>query len=434
MEMTTILNLAATVLALAALFGYLNHRILKLPLTIGLMALALAVSIAILAADRMLGLSIAGDARSIIEQVDFHDSLMLGMLSFLLFAGALHVNLSALMRWRLPVLLMATLGLVISTALIGVMTYAALTLIGFEIALIWCLVFGALISPTDPVAVLSILKGMNAPEDFEAKIAGESLFNDGVAVVLFLALLAVAGGGPTGHEGEAAAQAQGGDGSVGVVDILELFAIEIGVGVGLGLAGGWLAYQALRGVDDYVVELLITLALVTGVYAIATQLHASGPLAVVLAGLMIGDHGTRFAMSDQTQQHIETFWELIDEVLNAALFLLIGFELLVIELTGPLFVAMLCAIPIALLARTAAVSLPLWISRAAGAEIGPGVQRALIWGGVRGGISVALALSLPAFEGRDLVLAMTYGVVIFSILVQGLTIQRLVPAPEPDGS
>ena len=426
METLTVLNLAATILVLAALFGYLNYRYLRLPLTIGLMALSLAVSIAILVADRLLGLGIASDARSLVERIDFHDSLMLGMLSFLLFAGALHVKVSALMRWWLPVTLMATLGLLVSTALIGALTYGALSLIGFEVAFIWCLVFGALISPTDPVAVLSVLKSMKASEAFEAKIVGESLFNDGVAVVLFLALLSIAGAGG-GHEAASAAAHETG----GVaMQVLELFAVEVGVGVVLGLGGGWIAYRAMLKIDDYVVELIITLALVVGVYAIANQLHASGPLAVVLAGLMIGDRGVRFAMSETTQHHIETFWELIDEVLNAALFLLIGFELLVIELSGPMFLAMLVAIPIVLLARTASVSLPLWLSRLTGAEIGVGVQKALIWGGIRGGISVALALSLPAFEGRDVVLAMTYGVVIFSILVQGRTIQKVVPGPE----
>ncbi|MBX2855401.1 MAG: sodium:proton antiporter [Rhodobacteraceae bacterium] len=417
MTAATFLNLSAAVFGFAALFGYLNERYLRLPLTIGLMVIALATSVAILIAEALFNFGAAESARGWLRQIDFHASLMIGMLSFLLFAGALHTDLSALLRQRRAVLLMATMGVALSTVVVGLLTYGLSTALGLGISFEWCLVFGALISPTDPVAVLSILRRVAVPKPLQATIAGESLFNDGVGVVLFLALLEIAVGshGAGAHGGEGATAA-----SIGM-----LFVKEIGLGIALGLAGGGLAYTALRRLDQYVVEVIITLALVLGVYAIATTLHASGPLAVVIAGLIIGNQGAAHAMSEATRQHVTNFWELIDEILNAALFLLIGFEVLIIGFGLGTITAALAAIPIALIGRMVAVSGPATALRALGDRLQPGAAPILIWGGLRGGISVALALSLPEFEGRDTVLAMTYAVVVFSIVVQGLTMQRV---------
>jgi CPA1 family monovalent cation:H+ antiporter len=332
------------------------------------------------------------------------------MLSFLLFAGALHINLEDLTEHRLVIALLATVGLVLSTAIIGVLTFAVVSLLGIELSLLHCLVFGALISPTDPIAVLAILKQAGAPRALETQIAGESLFNDGVAVVLFLVLVEIASGGDTT-----------------ATDAMMLLVREAAGGVAFGLVIGGIAYVLLRGVDDYQVEVLITLALVVGGYALAMELHISGPIAVVVAGLLIGNHGRRLAMSDTTRDHLDTFWELIDEVLNAVLFVLIGLEVLLVTVSASLAVAAAAAIVIVLVARFVSAGLPVAILRPF-RDFSPRAVRILTWGGLRGGISVALALSLAPSPQRDVILTITYGVVLFSILVQGLTIGRLVRA------
>lgn len=411
MDATSLLNISAILLGFAALFGWLNTMYLKLPMTIGLMLIALGSSLAVAGLDAAFDLGYAATARAAIEQIDFHDSLMIGMLHLLLFAGALHTDLEALLRHKWHILLMATLGVVISTAFIGIATYYLVALFGFSIPLTWCLVFGALISPTDPVAVLSIIRTLTVPKTLQTKIAGESLFNDGIGVVVFLVLLGVA-------------TSEGGHVEPG--EVLTLLFEEIVIGVLIGLALGYLAYRAMRTIDDYVVEVIISLALVTGSWALCSYVHASGPLAVVVAGLFIGNHGSRFAMSEETHEYLVKFWELVDEILNAVLFLLIGFEILVIPFSQNLLLLVLAIIPVVLLGRTLAVSAPTAVIRQGGGDIEKGTVPVLVWGGLRGGISVALALSLPEFEGKSAVLAMTYGVVIFSILVQGLTIQRLI--------
>ncbi len=415
MTITTFLNLAAVIVTLAAVFGFINHRWLGLPNTIGLVVIALAVSMAAIGLDAFFPrLAFKSSVQQALELLDLSDVLMKGMLSFLLFAGALHVDLAALLSRKWPILVLAIFGTLLSTALVAIGSFYLLTLIGLAIPFIYCLVFGALISPTDPVAVLGILKRVAVPPSLEAKIAGESLFNDGVGIVLFTILLAIAGAGAAGHGVALTPRA-----------IALLFVTEAGGGILLGLVAGFIAYRAMRAIDEYALEVLISLALVMGSYMIATAIQVSGPLAVVIAGLFIGNHGTKFAMSERTRDHLEKFWALIDEILNSVLFLAIGFEVVALTLTGRTFLAMALAIPLVLASRFASVIAPvtlLGLRR----SLSPGAIPVLTWGGVRGGISVALALALPVFPGREVILAMTYAIVIFSIIVQGLTLEHVI--------
>ena len=410
--MVAVLNAVAALLGLAALFGFLNYRFLKLPQPIGLVIIALLASLALIGLDAVIpGLRLVADVRAAVIELHFSEALMQGMLSFLLFAGALHVDLGALASRKWAIGTMASAGVLISTALVGFGIWGVFALLGIAMPLIYCLVFGALISPTDPVAVLGILKTAKIPKSLEAKIAGESLFNDGVGVVVFIILVAVALGGA--HGGEAP----------GAGGIALLFAREALGGAALGLATGALAFYAIRAVDQHNLEVIITLALVTVTYQIASALHLSGPIAVVVAGLLIGNHGTRLAMSETTRLHLTNFWTLLDEILNAVLFLLIGIELLVIPFqTSPLLAALI-AIPLVLAARFISVGLPITLLGTF-REFTKGAIPVLTWGGIRGGISVALVLSLPPSPERDVLLTVCYGVVLFSIVVQGLTIAR----------
>lgn len=405
----SLFELIGLLLAVAALLGYLNTRFLRLPTTIGIMLLSLAGSLVLV----LVGLfvpSIESFAENIVSQVDFEDVLLDVMLSYLLFAGALHVDLSELAKQKWVIALMATVGILISTALVGTATWLILPLFGFEISYLYCLLFGALISPTDPVAVLGILKKAGVGKSLETKITGESLFNDGVGVVLFLALLSIATG-----QHEASAEHFG-----------KLFAVEVLGGLSLGAALGFAGYFLLRRIDNYQVEVLITLALVTGGYSLASHFHLSGPLAMVVAGLMIGNHGRLLAMSDTTREHLDLFWELVDEILNALLFALIGLELLIVanQFSVQTFLAGLLMIAVVLLCRGIAVSVPVLTLRPF-RKFSDGALKMLTWGGLRGGISVALALALPEEAGRSLFLKLTYMIVIFSIAVQGLTVGRL---------
>lgn len=410
-----LINIATAVITLAAVFGYINHRWLKLPSTIGLVVIALVSSLGVIALDAAVpDLNLRDTARAAFLQIDFHETLMEGLLSFLLFAGALHVNLDELIARKWAIGSLATVGVLISTALNAVGIYYLAQLLGLDLPFVWALVFGALISPTDPVAVLGILKTVpGVPASLRAKIAGESLFNDGVGVVVFAILVTIAVGG--GHGGE----------TVGALDVAELFVVEAFGGALLGLLTGLIAFYAMKSIDEYNLEILITLSLVMLTYGIATQLHISGPIAVVVAGLLMGNHGTRLAMSDKTRQHVETFWNLLDEVLNAALFLLIGFEVIALSFSAPELIAMLSAIPLALAARFISVSIPITLLGLR-QEYTKGAIPVLTWGGLKGGISVALALSLPDVAAREPILAITYGVVVFSIIVQGLSIRRVV--------
>lgn len=400
-------QILALLLTLAAAFSYINHRYIRLPTTIGLMAISLVVSLLLLLVHH-LGADIGEPVRRMLLSIDFEATLLEGMLSFLLFAGALHINLDDLLEHKTVIGTLATVGVVASTFLIGVLAWLALDLLGLELPFLYCLVFGALISPTDPIAVLGILKTLGAPKSLETKIAGESLFNDGVAVVVFLVIARIA----TGSD-------------VGAGDIAVLFVKEAVGGALLGLAAGALIYRMLKQVDNYQVEVLLTLALVTGGYALAMALHISGPIAVVVAGLLIGNQGRTLAMSDVTREHLDMFWELVDEILNAVLFVLIGLEVLLIGFSSTLGLAIALLIPVVVGARFLCVGIPVTIMRRF-TRFSPNAIKILTWGGLRGGISVALALSLPAGPERELILSITYGVVVFSILVQGLTIGKLL--------
>jgi len=417
----TLFEIAALLLVLSALLSWLNRAFFKLPHTIGLLVMALLASFALLALEAFFpAVGLTDTLQGAIGQIDFNETLMKGMLGFLLFAGALHVDFAQLRDKKWSIGSMATIGVLISTFIVGTGFYYLAKLIGFQLPFIWALVFGALISPTDPVAVLSILKTVKMPKSLESKIAGESLFNDGVGVVIFTIIVAIAVGSSGGH----------GDVHISAGYIAELFLVDAVGGAILGLITGWIAYRMMAIIDEHAIEVLISLAIVAGTYAIAYRIdimghHLSGPIAVVVAGLMIGNKGASFAMSDHTKDYLFGFWEMVDEILNSVLFLLIGLEILVLGISTYFAIVILCAIPLVLFARFAAVSVPMKILGTF-KSFTKGAIPVLTWGGVRGGISVALALSLPPSEYKPIILAATYGVVIFSIIVQGLTIKKVV--------
>ena len=408
------LDIIAICLVLTALLAYLNLRFVGLPTTIGVMVAALALSLLLVLLLVLLDtLGIAGGLReneaSFLRSIDFSNVLMQGMLSLLLFAGALHVDLSELRAYRWQIGLLAVLGTSLSTAVVGGLMWWLLPWLGLPLELSWCLLFGALISPTDPIAVMGILKSAGAPKNLEWVIAGESLFNDGVGVVIFSLLLGMLASGTVPGLGEGAT----------------LLLHEAGGGLLFGARLGYIGFRLLRSIDHYQVELLLTLATVMGGYALANWLHVSGPLAMVVAGLVIGHHGRALAMSDTTRHHVDLFWELIDEILNAVLFVLIGLEVVLIRFDGGIALVAVVAVLVTLGARALTVGLPVALGRSA-FRLPPGAARVLTWGGLRGGISVALALLLPAGPQREILVALTYCVVVFSILVQGLSIGKLV--------
>ena len=412
--MMSIFSISAILVGLSAFFGYINYRYLHLPHTIGLVVIALAASLSIIGFDLIEpSVQIGQRITDILRQIDFNKTLMHGMLSFMLFAGALHADFSALKTHRLTIGVMASLGTLISTFVVGVVMWFLFGLFELEVPFIWALVLGALISPTDPVAVLSLFKTVKVPDTLQAKMAGESLFNDGVGVVVFTVVVAIAlSGGEDGSD-------------MGAAEIIELFFTEAVGGAVLGLAAGYIGYRAMFGIDEPSLEVLITLALVMVTYSLALSLHMSGPIAVVVAGLFIGNRGVKYAMSEQTRDYVLTFWTLIDEILNSVLFLLIGLEVLVVaESIGHLGVALL-AIPVTLVARALSVTIPITIL-SHWETFTKGAVPVLIWGGLRGGIAVALALSLPDIKYKAAILSITYGVVLFSIIVQGLTVKPLV--------
>ena len=401
-------SIITIMVVLTAAFSYINLRFLRLPATIGVMLISLICSLTLIVIGKSFP-ELSQALVSAVETFDFETVLMKVMLSFLLFAGAIHIDVARLRKEFAPIALYATLGIMLSTALVGFAMFFLVQFFGWSIPLIYCLVFGALISPTDPIAVLGILKESKIDPSTEIKIAGESLFNDGVGVVIFSSLLSIA---VLGTE------------TMSVPQIGLLFLKEAGGGLLWGLALGYIGFLLLRSIDHYQVEVLITIALVMGGYLLASVLHISGPLAMVVSGIIIGNKGQREAMSDRTKDYLNKFWELIDEILNALLFLLIGFEMLVISFDLNFIGIGLCAIVVVLLARFISVSVPtslLAFRRSVPRSLVP----MLTWGGLRGGISIALALSLPRSEFRDLFISSTYIVVIWSIVVQGLTIGKL---------
>ncbi|GAB3635068.1 sodium:proton antiporter [Hymenobacter arcticus] len=403
-------------LVVAAAFAYLNFRFLHLPATIGLMVLALVSSLGLVGLGR-LGVPVVLQVVEVVRTIDFNAVLMQAMLSLLLFAGAIHLDGRSLGRQRVPVLLLATVGTLISTGMIGCGLYLLLPLFGLPLDFIYCLLFGALISPTDPIAVMGILTQVGLPKELEIQIVGESLFNDGVGVVLFATVLALAGGG-----GE----------DVGAGHVLTLLLREGLGGLALGAGLGYAAHWLLTSIDNYKIEVLITLALVLGGNTLAIYLHTSGPLAMVVAGLVIGSKGRR-DMSDTTREYVDKFWEMLDEILNALLFVLMGLEILVLHISWLHVLVGLCTVAMVLVARLVSVGLPLSLPQLRQHFTGHSLT-VLTWGGLRGGISVALALSLPPAMPRELLVGITYVVVVVSILGQGLTIGPLAkrlqrPAP-----
>lgn len=415
------LEIAATCLVITALLAYLNHRFVGIPTTIGVMASALILSLALIALDAMgIAQGVRQYEESFLRAIDFSDVLMQGMLSLLLFAAALHVDLTELKAYRRAVAALAVLGTVASTLVVAFGIWLVLPLAGLQLPAMYCLLFGALISPTDPIAVMGILKSAGAPKELELVITGESLFNDGVGVVIFSLLLGMLTSGLTPTLGQG----------------LELLLREAGGGLLFGLVLGFVTFRMLKSVDNYQVEVLLSLAAVTGGYALATRLHFSGPLAMVVAGLIIGNHGRALAMSDTTRRYLDIFWELIDEILNATLFVLIGMEVLLVVFSANLLIAAGLAVAVTLMARLLTIGLPMAALQSV-MKLPMGSCKVVTWGGLRGGISVALALSLPMGPERNTVVALTYGVVVFSILAQGLSIghvaRRAAEPPDRQG-
>jgi CPA1 family monovalent cation:H+ antiporter len=406
----TIFQTIAILLTFAAFAAYCNHRFLHLPRTIGLMAIALALSLVFMALGYF-GIINLTETSQFVQRINFSETLLHGMLAFLLFAGALHVDLGDLRSQALPVIVLSTLGVGLATLSCGALFWLVAHWLGTDLPLVYALLFGALISPTDPIAVLGILRKAGAPKSLETKITGESLFNDGVGVVVFLTILGVAVGNQQPDAGHIAG-----------------FLITEAIGGGLlGVILGWMFYRLLKSVDVYQVEILLTLALAAGGYSLAEALHVSAPIAIVAAGLFIGNHGRTFGMSDTTREHLDAFWELVDEILNAILFFVIGLEFLAIRLEGRFVLIALFAIIIVLVSRFLSVGL-LVASMRLKRTFSRGVVEILTWSGLRGGISIALALSLPPFPERQLILTSTYVVVAFSILVQGPTVGKVIAA------
>lgn len=402
--------IASILVFISAIFGYINVKFLKLPNTIGLMLITIVFTLAVF------GISYFDDTlldaeRYIITQIDFKYVLLDVMLSFLLFAGALHTNFEQLKIQRWPILAFSTLGVLVSTFLVGTIMFYVLQAFGLQVDFIYCLLFGSLISPTDPIAVLGILKQAGAPKNLETKIVGESLFNDGVGVVVFLTIFKIASSGMD---------------AITPLEIVELFGIEVIGGIVLGLFIGWVTYRLMRSIDDYDIEVIITLAAVMMGTVVAQKFHLSAPLAMVTAGLVVGNDTVRHsAMSETTENYVDKFWELLDILFNTLLFVLIGMEMLVISFELTYVIAGLVAIPIVLVCRYLSLLLPIKFFEKR-LNFVPRTNLVMTWGGLRGGISIALALGLTQEMHRDLFLVITYVVVVFSIVGQGLTVGKLV--------
>lgn len=395
---------------LSALFGFINVRFLKMPTTIGLMVITIIFTL-ILVFVGQFNDTLLIEERQLVEQIDFRTVLLDIMLSFLLFAGSLHTNFENLRAQRAPVIVFATFGVLISTFLVGGAMYVLLPFLGVEANFIYCLLFGSLISPTDPIAVLGILKQAKAPKNLETKIVGESLFNDGVGVVVFLTIFSIASSPGSGLD---------------VMSILKLLVQEVIGGIALGLILGYGTYKLLKAIDDYEVEVIITIAAVMGGTVVAQKLHLSAPLAMVTAGLFVGNDIVRSAvMSKKTETYVDRFWELIDVLLNTILFVLIGMEMLILTFKTSYILAGVIAIPIVLLCRYASLWLPIRFFKRR-MNFFPQTNLIITWGGLRGGISIALALSLAPQMHRELFLVITYILVVFSVIGQGLTVGPII--------
>ncbi|MFT5571875.1 MAG: CPA1 family monovalent cation:H+ antiporter [Cryomorphaceae bacterium] len=403
--MNSIVDVAAILISISALFAYINHRFIGLPTTIGVMMIAMLASVFVYILSLLGFADLHGRAQILLASIDFNQTLLHGMLSFLLFAGALHINLGDLREQKWVILSLATVGVCLSTFLVATATFYLLAILNLDLPYIYCLLFGALISPTDPIAVMATVKSLGVDKELETTIAGESLFNDGVGVVVFMVLVMLL---------QSPEQ-------ISVSHVTMIFLEEAVGGILFGLVLGGVGYYLTNSIDNYKVEVLITLALVMGGYSLAVYLHTSGPIAIVVAGLLTGNVLRAHAMSDVTRRSVDDFWELIDEILNVILFALIGLEMLIIPFEGLWFIAGLALIVVVLAARVVSVGVPIRLIGLRTA-VAPHLVKILVWGGLRGGISVALALSLPAGEFRDLVLVLTYVIVVFSIVVQGLTI------------
>lgn len=394
---------------LSAIFGYINIRFLKLPNTIGLMAVSILFTLGVIALSKFDD-ALLEKEKLLLASIDFKTVLLDVMLSFLLFAGALHTNFQQLKVQRKPILVFATIGTFLSTFIVGTLIYFLLHIIGLEVSYTYCLLFGALISPTDPIAVLGILKKVGAPKQLETNIVGESLFNDGVGVVIFMTIYEIASG----------------EESFSFWSVGELFLVEVLGGLTLGLTLGYITFKLLKSIDNYDTEVIITIATVMGGTLLAQRLHVSAPLAMVTAGLMVGHDTTRkAAMSSLSEQYVDKFWELVDVLLNAILFVIIGMELLALTFKGAYLMAGLFAIPLLIIARYLSLMFPIAFY-AKKLNFVPHTNIIMSWGGLRGGISIALALSLSASMHRDLFLVMTYVIVVFSIIFQGLTLGKLI--------
>ena len=405
MSLFTIITI---LVVLSALFGYLNARYIKLPQTIGLMVMAILFSFLMIVGNYF-SPETFHFAEDVINSIDFSEVLLDVMLSFLLFAGALHTDTSLLKKERRSIAVFSLFGVSISTVLVGSMLFGLLKLIGQPIDFIYCLLFGALISPTDPIAVLGILTKANVPKKIEINIVGESLFNDGIGVVIFLSLVEVLRIGIANFHAS---------------DAAFMLLQEAGGGILFGLALGYVMYKLLHSIDDYETEVIITLAAVMGGYLLASKLHLSGPLAMVVAGLFTGSRAREHAMSETTELYVEKFWELIDVLMNALLFVLIGLEMMIIDYNSTYLLIGIICIPIVLLARFLSIRIPLLLTRK-WLDVDRNSVYLMTWGGLRGGLSIAMALSLTRSEPKDMLVFITYVIVLFSIIVQGLTVEKL---------
>lgn len=418
--MLSIFQVISAVICLVAVFGYFNHRFIRLPDATGITAIGMAVSIAAVAYGQY-DAAFTHGVKAMIGKVNFADTLLHGVLGLLLFAGSLHIQFEDIAREKWLILALATIGVVVSTALVGVAFFGVTQSMGLGIPLLYCLLFGALISPTDPIAVLAILKHLGVPKSLETRIAGESLFNDGTGVVVFLTVLGLAQG----------------SGNADIVSTATLFVTEVAGGVAFGAAAGYLGFLMLRAVDSYPVEILITLGLATGGYAAAETLHMSAPIAVVIMGLIVGNRGKKEAMSAETRARLFDFWEILDELLNLLLFGLIGLEMVILSFSHTAALVGAAAIVIVLAARFISIAGPILAAKRLRNYSRPAIM-IMGWGGLRGGISIALALSLPEFSGREYIVSATYLVVVFSILVQALTLgkvaRRALNVPPAGGS